>query len=70
MLRVRDNELINCCEDIVLIFDDIVHVEYMQILWNIYIWEREKLVFGLTFLNDSSIYDDFLIFNLKIVNCN
>lgn len=48
MLRVRDNELINCCEDIVLIFDDIVHVEYMQILWNIYIWERKKF-FGFWF---------------------
>lgn len=49
MLRVRDNELINCCEDIVLIFDDIVHVEYMQILWNIYL-RKEKIGFWFNFL--------------------
>lgn len=34
-----------------------------------YIYLRKEKI-GLTFLNDSSIYDDFLIFNLKIVNCN
>lgn len=29
---------------IVLIFDDIAYVEYMQVLWNMYIWERKKFV--------------------------
>lgn len=55
--RVRENELINCCEDIiwfviVLIFDDFCYI--IEINYLIFKNLNNKIVFGLTFLNDSS----------------